>query len=532
MFLALRNFTLIYFDILITDYKPLVTLFNDHKSVPAHASATIQKWALTLAMYEYTIAFRPTKAHGNADAMSRLPLTVMPPTVPQPPEMILLMEQLDRSPVTATTVRTWTNTDPLLSRVRQFVQSGWPSSVNDELLKPYFSRHTELSVQDGCVLWGNRVIIPKAGRVEVLQELHEAHPGTTRMKQLARMFVWWPAMDQDIEEKVKSCAECQFQRPMPPSAPLLPWQWPSRPWSRVHIDFLGPFMGRMFLLLIDAHSKWMEVHPMTSITATATIECLRNIFAELGLPEKIVSDNGPTFVSAEFKHFLQRNGVKHVTTSPYHPSSNGLAERAVQTFKNGLRKMRDGSLKTKLARFLFFYRTTPQSTTGMSPGELLFGRKLRSPLDLLKPDLHHRVEGNQEKQKANHDKRSSQRHFNVEDPVFARNYSRGPPWLPATIINKCGPLSYKVKVLEGGMVWRRHQDQLRQRSVIDSDATRVVAPTISIPHYPDALVSDNFTDNQTNESQANDTEESRPAEHPPPRRNPKRKCSQPKRYVA
>ena len=231
------------------------------------------------------------------------------------------------------------------------------------------------------------MIIPKAGKLEVLQELHEAQPGTTCMKQLARMFVWWPSMDQRIEEKVKSCTECQFQRPMLPLAPLSPWQWPSRPWSRVHIDFLGPFMGHMFLLLIDAHSKWMEVFPMASITAKANIDCLRNIFAQLGLPEKLVSDNGPTFVSAEFKDFLQRNGIKHITTSPYHPSSNGLAERAIQTFKNGLRKMRDGSLKTKLARFLFFYRTTPQSTTGMSPGKLLFGRKLRSPLDLLKPDL-------------------------------------------------------------------------------------------------------------------------------------------------
>ena len=88
------------------------------------------------------------------------------------------------------------------------------------------------------------------------------------------MFVWWPALDQDIEEKVKSCAECQFQCSAPPLAPLSPWQWPSRPWSRVHVDFLGPFMGHMFLLLIDSHSKWMEVHPMASITAKATIQCL------------------------------------------------------------------------------------------------------------------------------------------------------------------------------------------------------------------------------------------------------------------
>ena len=91
---------------LITDHKPLVNLFNEHQSVPAHVSARIQRWELTLAMYEYTICFRPTKAHANADTMSRLPLSVQSATVPQPPEMILLMEQLDKSPVTATTVPT------------------------------------------------------------------------------------------------------------------------------------------------------------------------------------------------------------------------------------------------------------------------------------------------------------------------------------------------------------------------------------------------------------------------------------------
>lgn len=517
---------------LITDHKPLVSLFSEQRAIPPHASARIQRWALTLAMYEYTIAFRPTKAHGNADAMSRLPLPVLPTAVPQPPEMVLLMEQLDQSPVTAANVRTWTNTDPLMSRVRQFILSGWPSTINDEMLKPYFSKRTELSVQDGCVLWGNRVIIPNIGQPEVLQELHEAHPGATRMKRLARMFVWWPAIDQDIEEKVKSCAECQFQRPTPPLAPLSPWQWPSRPWSRVHIDFLGPFMGHMFLLLIDAHSKWIEVHPMASITATATIQCLRNIFAQLGLPEKIVSDNGPTFVSAEFKNFLQRNGVKHSTTSPYHPSSNGLAERAVQTFKNGLKKMKDGTLQTKISRFLFFYRTTPQSTTGMSPAELLFGRKLRSPLDLLKPDLHQRVEHEQARQKAAHDKHSVNRCFNIGDPVFAHNFARGSQWLPATIVERSGPLSFKVKLLEGGMIWRRHQDHLRQRSVIDSEAKRAVNPSIGNPlliEYPDLLIPDD-----SSSIEANDTSLTKGTKvvRPSPRRNPKRTRTQPKRYVA
>ena len=311
------------------------------------------------------------------------------------------------------------------------------------------------------------MIIPKPGRAEVLQELHEAHPGATRMKRLARMFVWWPGMDQDIEEKVKSCPECQSHRPSPPLAPLQPWQWPSRPWSRLHLDFAGPFMGHMFLVVIDSHSKWMEVHLMPSITSAATIQHLRAIFAQFGLSEQVVTDNGPSFISAEFKEFLRKNGVKHTTSAPYHPASNGLAERAVKTFKQGVRKMKNGTLQTKVARFLFSYRITPQSTTGISPAELLMGRKLRSPLDLMKPDLNHRVEKEQERQKAAHDQHSTVRTFKVGDAVYARNFGPGPKWLPAGIVEVTGPLSCKVKLLDG-KVWRRHQDHLRKRYVSDS----------------------------------------------------------------
>ena len=137
--------------------------------------------------------------------------------------------------------------------------------------------------------------------------------------------------------------------------------------------FSQTIYGSHVLLLIDAHSKWMKVYSMASITAKASIEYLKNVFAQLALPEKLVSGNGPTFVSAEFKDFLQRKGVKRITTSPYHLISNGLAEWAVQTFKSSMRKMKDGSLRTKLAQFFFIYRTTPQRTTGISLGELLFG---------------------------------------------------------------------------------------------------------------------------------------------------------------
>ena len=148
---------------------------------------------------------------------------------------------------------------------------------------PYWGKRWELSSHDGCLLWGNRVVIPTPGRADVLRELHEAHPGSTRMKRLARTFVWWPGIDKDIEMKVRCCLECQSVQSSPPLSPLQPLSWPSRPWSRVHVDLAGPFMGHMFLLLIDAHSKWMEVHPLSSTSSTSIIQCLRRIFSTFGL---------------------------------------------------------------------------------------------------------------------------------------------------------------------------------------------------------------------------------------------------------
>ena len=144
-------------------------------------------------------------------------------------------------------------------------------------------------------------MIPKKGQELVLELLHEAHPGISRMKSLARSFIWWPGLDQQLETRVKSCEPCQLSRHSPSKVPLHPWEWHDRPWSRIHIDFAGPFMGKMFLIVVDAHLKWMEVSIVQSATSNSTLEKLRGLFATHGLPEVIVSDNGTAFTSTEFQ---------------------------------------------------------------------------------------------------------------------------------------------------------------------------------------------------------------------------------------
>ena len=354
--------------------------------------------------------------------------------------------------------------------------------MEEDKLKPFWHRKVELSCQDGCILWGNRVVVPKAGREEVLRELHDAHPGETRMKRLARMFVWWPRITYDIEATVKKYPECQKNQPSPALAPMIPWHWPTRPWSRLHIDFAGPFLNHMYLILVDSHSKWIEVHVMSSITASATVQCLRGIFAQFGLPERIVSDNGPTFTSQEFQQFLHKNGIHHTTPPPYHPASNGLAERAVKTFKAGVKKL-TGNIHTRIARFLFNYRISPQSTTGVSPAELLMGRRLRSALDLLKPDLEKQVTHQQAQQKQSHDVKTRDRNFEEGEEVYAQNFGSGEKWVPAKVVKVLGPRSCEVELWEDKRVWRRHIENLRHRYVEDSLLT-ADAPISTAPRTP------------------------------------------------
>ena len=163
-----------------TDHKPLIYLFSSTRATSQMASARVQRWALILSAYDYTIVHKAGRDNQVADALSRLPLLDTPADVPLPGESVLLLQYLQESPITSAQVRVWTNKDSILSQVRNFVYNGWPMSVGEEL-QPYFRRRHELSILDDCLLWGSRIIIPPAGQSCVLDELHvhDTHPGDT-----------------------------------------------------------------------------------------------------------------------------------------------------------------------------------------------------------------------------------------------------------------------------------------------------------------------------------------------------------------
>jgi transposase InsO family protein len=228
----------------------------------------------------------------------------------------------------------------------------------------------------------------------------------------------------------------------------------------------------MWLIVVDAYSEWPEVIPMPSTTSERTIAALRNIFAIHGLPEQVVSDNGRQFTSAEFEDFCRTNGINHILVAPYHPSSNGKAERFVQTFKAAMLKSQkertDG--EKYLANFLLTYRITAHATTGQAPCELLMKRQLRTRLDLMRPDVGKTVERAQKRQQRAYRTSHQSKEFEEGDNVWARNYREGDKWVPASVVRRLGKLTYKVRV-NGSLVWKRHVDQLKPRSEEDPFVT-------------------------------------------------------------
>lgn len=358
------------------------------------------------------------------------------------------LQQIENLPVTAENLAKGTQADEDLRPLFLKLQRG------GELR----GREAEYSLQDGCIMYGTRVMVPKQFQRRVLEELHHGHLGVVKMKAISRSFVYWKSIDKDIEEAAKNCIHCAEIKTDPHKVKVHHWEYPSKPWERIHIDFAGPMFGYMFLVIVDAHSKWLEVYPMKSTTTFKTIESLRDCFARFGLPVTLVSDNGPQFTSHEFKTFMDSNGIKHRTTAPFKPSSNGQAERYVFTLKQALRAMKEysGTIQQKLSTFLIQYRKAPNMTTLHSPAMLMMKREIRTRIDLVRPDLQKRVQDRI--RKGNFE--FADRVFSIGDKVAARNYRHGDKkWKFGTVVSKDGQLHYTVSV--GNQLWRRHVDQLR-----------------------------------------------------------------------
>lgn len=446
MYLSGRNFKL------ITDHKPLTILFGSDKQLPVMAAARIQRWAMLLGAYNYSIIYRPTDKHSNADFLSRLPCKDVDCVKEK-----FRVNFIDEINIDYKDVVKFSKTDQILNKVMYYVRVGWPKNFSPSSeFQPFFSRREELSLEQGCLIWGHPVIIPRKLRSLLLKELHSTHIGIVRSKMLARSYFWWPKIDEEIESIIKFCKQCQFNQNKPHSAPMSAWPSAHTPWERIHIDFLE--YGKLnYLIVVDAFSNWPEVFKMNVTTSSATIKHLRYLFAAYGLPKVLVSDNGPQLVSAEFKAFLEKNSVKHLTSSAYKARQNGQVERFVQTFKNFLRKNVNSDISLNIARFLFSYRNTPNALTGRFPSSLFLNREIRSKFSVILPDssgcskIAHKYHNVYESVK-------TARKFNIGDKVLYCNEATDKNWKFGKILSVQGNVNYKIESEGRSIV--RHVDQI------------------------------------------------------------------------
>ena len=497
-----RKFLLGKFFIIRNDQKPLRKLFGHNSGVPNSGSARLQRWYLRLSQYNYRFEYSKGVTNVTSDCLSRLPL---PETTSEtePYELVFAMNSLNNMPISFEDIKKHTKLDKNLCDLMHFIKFGYPSTKINSDLNKYKKYADRLSILKGCIMFDNRVLVPDALRELILQQFHEDHPGIVAMKSIVRSLVWYPGISDDVEKLVKSCTICQDNRSKPSQKCHVEWPLPQRPWSRIHIDHFF-YDNHICLVVIDSFSKYVECEVVKNTSVQETISSLRLIFSRQGLCDTLVSDNASCFTAYDFKNFLLANGIKHITPPPFSPPSNGLAEAGVKVIKNLLKKSNNNlSFKCKLAKVLFYYRSTPHSVTKIPPCVSLNGRKLITLKDKINPMY------SSSEIKSN-DKSKLIKQLELGDAVLAFNYGNGPKWRRGIIVGKLGINVYNVFVKEVGLVWKRHLSQVlsippnykntNQSELSNSDDDDLNFPTVpTSENVPEAeIVYDRTSENDQN----------------------------------
>ena len=368
----------------ITDHKPLVSLFNNPSSKP---SARIERWLLDLQQYRFTVEYRPG-ASNPADYASRHPIGGSESReyeIEVEEHVAFVAKNAVPKAVTLSEIENAVAKDPTLQAVISAVKSGvWhkaPDTVSLSELSRYEKIKEQLTCTETLLLKSDRIVVPAALQERIVDIAHEGHLGIVKTKALLREKVWFPCMDRMVENKIKSCLPCQVVTPIYNREPLRMSLLPDNPFDEVSIDFAS-VNGETFLLVIDDHSRFPFVEPVSSTSANVVIPKLDKLFAMFGTPRVVKSDNGPPFNGEEFAKFAQVLGFKHRSVTPLWPRANGEVERFVKTLKKYIKAAKtDGkNWRKELQTFLRNYRITPHATTGVAPSVLLMKRAVRNKI--------------------------------------------------------------------------------------------------------------------------------------------------------
>ena len=263
-------------------------------------------------------------------------------------EQIRHGEEVSVSPVHLKRLREMTAEDEELQILTNVISDGWPETLaqagecgrwRKQVTELYWNCRDELTTDDGLVYRGHRLVIPAKERPNIVKRLHESHIGIEGTLRRARDIVYWPGITAQLKDYLSKCGICNSYRPEQCKEPPKPYDVPDVPCEMVGVD-LFVLERQSFLIAVDYFSGYFEVQDMSSTTSTSVITVLKSWFSRHGIPMTLISDNGPSFNSEDFKAFSVEWDFHHVTSSPYHAQSNGRAENAVKTCKSLLRKAR------------------------------------------------------------------------------------------------------------------------------------------------------------------------------------------------
>ena len=362
-----------------TDYKPLVPLLSTKnlEDLPAR----VQRFRMRMMRFSYTILHVPGKSLCTADALSRAPLARPLNHEEKKLETDVqayvdsIVKYLPATESRLEELRSQQQQDEVTRQLMTYCTEGWPDRFHlPGSLKPYWPERDELNIQQGLLMKGNRIVIPVSMRLDVLDKLHDAHQGIAKCRERAKASVWWPGLSKQLEDLVNKCSTCIKERVNSPE-PAIPSELPDRPWQKIAAD-LFEVKGQPYILIIDYFSRYVVVAKLSRTTSPDIVVHLKSMFARHRIPDQVLSDNGPQFSASSFAMFAEKYGFTHITTSPKYPQANGQVERAVQTVKSTLKKPTDPY------QALMAYRATPLES-GLSPAELLMGRKIRTRVPAL-----------------------------------------------------------------------------------------------------------------------------------------------------
>lgn len=503
-----------------TDCKALESILSSKKDLGTVVNSRFLRWMIFLQNYDIVIKFRPSSQTANADALSRLPIqkgTKDEVGSIKAFNSIFILNDVPTQLITLESVRKETQNCNSCKKLVDYVRNGWPNKDKiPEGLKIYFKFRNSLDLEDGCIFYGERLFVPCSLREKMLTCLHKEHIGIVKCKQLARNTVWWPKLDDHIEEFINRCRPCQMSASKRTSTPLMSWKSTTYPFERVHADHFF-INGKCFFVIVDDYSQWLDVYPNRSPDSDWVISSLRSFCAAYGLPHTLVTDNATAFTSNKFQVFCKSNNIQHLKSPPFHPQSNGLAERAVGIVKSSLQKFKlenksqSMSIEEKIKLFLFKYRNTPLTNCKSSPSELIYKFTPRNSFVQLQKRKSETVEQSPAcevndtsrkkdeesesqliplssnstqqprtcsskklvtpKKVINYKNRSNKSNIQEQQKKMIKQYkagdlvyfysNRSKNWTKAKIILRISPLVYKIEIAVSGLVTTSHLENLK-----------------------------------------------------------------------